>query len=61
MRSEVLAQDKVAVKVQEQYLENVLDDFDESYELEGMFQSMVEHYKDVFDDLVELKPMIGPK
>ena len=22
---------------------------------------MVEHYKDVFDDSVELKPMIGPK
>ena len=42
-------------------LESVLDDFDESYELEGMFQSMVKHYKDVFDDWVELKPMIGPE
>ena len=26
-----------------------------------MFRSIVEHYKDVFDDSVKLKPMIGPK
>ena len=42
-------------------LENILDNFDESSELEGIFQSMVEHYKDVFDDSIELKPMIGPE
>ena len=42
-------------------LEKVLDNFNELCELEHMFQSIVEHYGDIFDDSVKLKPMIGPK
>ena len=41
--------------------EDVLGKFYELYGLEELFQTMVDQYKDVFDDSVELKPMIGPK
>ena len=41
-------------------MEDILGDFDESFDLEELFQTAVDHYKEVFDDSVELKPMIGP-
>ena len=38
----------------------MIDDFNESYDLDELFQTVVDHYQDVFDDSIELKPMIGP-
>ena len=46
---------------QKNCLEDVLGKLDESYGLKDLFQTMMNQYKDVFDDSVELKPMIGPK
>ena len=48
---------KMTVKIQE----DVLGKFDEFYGFKDLFQSMVDQYKDVFDNPVELKPMIGPE
>ena len=48
---------KMTVKIQE----DVLGKFDESYGLKELFQTMVDQYKIVFDDSVELKPMISPE
>ena len=45
----------------ENCLEDVLGQFDELYGLDELFQTMVDLYKDAFNDSVELKPMIGPK
>ena len=46
---------------QKNCLEDVLGKFDEFYGFKDLFQSMVDQYKDVFDNSVELKPMIGPE
>ena len=42
-------------------MESVLGDFDESYGLDELFQTGVDHYQDIFDDSMELEPMIGPE
>ena len=40
-------------------LEDVLGKFAESYGLKELFKTIVDQYKDVLDNSVELKPMIG--
>ena len=38
-------------------MEGILGDFDESYGLDEPFQTVVDHYRDVFDDSIDLEPM----